>query len=76
MDDSKYVFLLILGPAVVVLIFVVVISCVIKSKLCGSSRKQDYIYDRIAFDAQNDDIEIRVEDIPINVSDGSDDESD
>lgn len=74
--SSTYVFLLILGPAIVVLIFVVVVSCVIKSKLCGSSRKQDYIYDRIDFDAQNDETEIRIEDIPINLSGGSEDESD
>ncbi|KAJ6633164.1 Furin-like protease 1, isoform 1-CRR [Pseudolycoriella hygida] len=73
--ESTYVFLLILGPAIVVLIFVVVISFVIKSR-CGESRKQDYTYDRIAFDVQNDETEIRIEDIPINVSGGSDDESD
>lgn len=74
--NSTYVFLLILGPAIVVLIFVVVLSCVIKSKVCGKSRKQDYIYDRIDFDAQNDEVELRIEDIPINISGGSDDESD
>lgn len=44
--------------------------------MCGASRKQDYIYDRIDFDAQNDEVEIRIEDIPINMSDGSDDDSD
>lgn len=74
--SSTYVFLLILGPAIVLLIFVVTVSLVMKSKLCGNSRKQDYVYDRIDFDAQNDEIEIRIEDIPINVSDGSEDESD
>lgn len=76
MVNSTYVFLLILGPASVVLIFVVVLSCVIKSKVCGTSRKQEYIYDRIDFDAQNDEVELRIEDIPINLSGGSDDESD
>lgn len=75
--ESTYVFLLILGPAMVVLIFVVIISCVFKSKVCGTSGKQDYIYDRIDFDGQNDEVEIRIGDIPANLDGGSDeDESD
>lgn len=42
--------------------------------MCGTQRKEDYIYDRIDFDAHNDDVEIRIDDIPINVSGGSDDD--
>lgn len=76
MGVSTYVFLLVLGPAIVVLIFVIIVSLVMKSKLCGNSRKQDYVYDRINFDAQNDEVELRIEDIPINFSGGSEDESD
>lgn len=75
---STYVFLLILGPAIVVLIFVVIVSCVIKSKFCGESRKRDYVYDVInANDAWNDEEhQLRIEDIPINAGGGSEEESD
>lgn len=74
--SSTYVSLLVLGPAIVVLIFVVIVSYVMKSKLCGNANKQDYVYDRINFDAQNDEVEIRIDDIPITLSGGSEDESD
>lgn len=55
-SKSMYIFLLVLGPALSILLFVIVISWIMKQK-CFNRRKAtkpDYVYDRVADEATNE----------------------
>lgn len=73
-SPSTYVFLLVVGPAIAVLCLVVIVSAIVKSK-CGKSDKPEYVYDRINFDGQNDEAEVRIEGLTIDLSGSSEDDS-
>lgn len=55
-SKSMYIFLLILGPALSILLFLIVISWLLKRNCLDNKRttKSDYIYDRVALDSAND----------------------
>lgn len=54
---SMYIFLLILGPALAILMFLIIISWILKRKCLDNRKtKSDYVYDRVALDSANDQV--------------------